>query len=30
MAQLTLKDITKRFGSVTAVDRLNLEVEKGE
>lgn len=30
MAHLTLKDVTKRFGSVVAVDRINLEVEKGE
>jgi iron(III) transport system ATP-binding protein len=30
MAQLTLKDVTKRFGEVTAVNRLNLDVEKGE
>jgi iron(III) transport system ATP-binding protein len=30
MAQLTLKDVTKRFGEVTAVNRLNLEVNKGE
>ncbi len=30
MAQLTLTDVTKRFGEVTAVNRLNLEVEKGE
>ncbi len=30
MAQLILKDVTKRFGQVTAVNRLNLEVEEGE
>jgi iron(III) transport system ATP-binding protein len=30
MSQLTLKDVTKRFGEVTAVNRLNLEVHKGE
>ena len=30
MAQLTLKDVTKRFGEVTAVNRLNLDVDKGE
>ncbi|MDP2791822.1 MAG: ABC transporter ATP-binding protein [Rectinemataceae bacterium] len=30
MAQLRLVDVTKRFNKVTAVDRLNLEVEKGE
>ncbi|MBL8966973.1 MAG: ABC transporter ATP-binding protein [Spirochaetaceae bacterium] len=30
MAQLVLKDVTKRFNKVTAVDRLNLEVERGE
>jgi iron(III) transport system ATP-binding protein len=30
MAYLELKDVTKRFGEVVAVDRLNLEVEEGE
>ena len=30
MAQLKLVDVTKRFGDVVAVDKLNLEVEKGE
>jgi len=30
MAQLKLVDVTKRFGDVIAVNRLNLEVEKGE
>jgi iron(III) transport system ATP-binding protein len=30
MAQLKLKDVTKRFGDVIAVNRLNLDVEKGE
>ncbi len=30
MSQLELKEVTKRFGNVTAVDRLNLQVEKGE
>jgi len=30
MAQLELKDVTKRFGIVTAVNRLNLAVEEGE
>ena len=30
MAQVVLSDITKRFGDVVAVDRLNLEVAKGE
>lgn len=30
MAQLKLVDVTKRFGEVIAVNRLNLEVEKGE
>jgi iron(III) transport system ATP-binding protein len=30
MAYVTLSQVTKRFGGVTAVDRLDLEVEKGE
>ncbi len=30
MSQLALKDVTKRFGDVVAVNRINLEVEKGE
>ncbi len=30
MAHLVLRDVTKRFGTVTAVDRLSLGVEKGE
>ena len=30
MSHIRLVDVTKRFGSVTAVDRLNLEIEKGE
>lgn len=30
MAHLELKDVTKRFGDVVAVDRLNLAVEEGE
>ena len=30
MSQLELIDVTKRFGEVTAVNRLNLRVEKGE
>ncbi len=30
MAQLKLVDVTKRFGEVIAVNKLNLEVEKGE
>ncbi len=30
MTQLKLVDVTKRFNKVTAVDRLNLEVAKGE
>lgn len=30
MSQLVLKDVTKKFGKVVAVDRLNLEVAKGE
>ncbi|MDP3176893.1 MAG: ABC transporter ATP-binding protein, partial [Spirochaetaceae bacterium] len=30
MAQLVLKDVTKRFKGIAAVDRLCLEVEKGE
>ncbi|HSR10278.1 MAG TPA: ABC transporter ATP-binding protein [Thermodesulfobacteriota bacterium] len=29
-AHIRLVDVTKRFGEVTAVDRLNLEIEKGE
>ena len=27
---LRLEDLTKRFGTVTAVDRVNLEIEEGE
>ena len=27
---ITTKDLTKRFGSLTAVDRLNLRIEEGE
>ncbi len=30
MTQLKLVDVTKRFGDVIAVNRLNLDVEKGE
>lgn len=30
MAQINLKDVTKKFGSVIAVNRLNLQIEKGE
>jgi iron(III) transport system ATP-binding protein len=30
MAHIRLININKRFGSVTAVDHLNLEIEKGE
>lgn len=30
MAQLKLKDVTKKFGDVIAVNRLNLEVAQGE
>ena len=30
MAHVILRDITKRFGSVVAVDRLNLGIERGE
>jgi iron(III) transport system ATP-binding protein len=30
MTQLKLMDVTKRFGDVIAVNRLNLDVEKGE
>lgn len=30
MAQLKLKDVTKKFGEVIAVNKLNLEVEQGE
>jgi iron(III) transport system ATP-binding protein len=30
MAHVVLRDITKRFGSVVAVDKLNLEVERGQ
>jgi iron(III) transport system ATP-binding protein len=29
MAHVILKDVTKRFGQVVAVDRLNLSVERG-
>ena len=28
--QLSLRDVTKKFGEVTAVDRVSLEVRKGE
>ncbi len=30
MAHVILRDITKHFGSVVAVDRLNLTIERGE
>lgn len=30
MSYVRLIDVTKRFGQVTAVDRLNLEISKGE
>lgn len=30
MAYVRLVDVTKRFGGVTAVDNLNLEIERGE
>lgn len=30
MAHIRLVNITKRYGAVTAVDNLNLEIEKGE
>ena len=30
MAQLKLKNVTKRFGEVIAVNKLNLDVEQGE
>ncbi len=30
MSYIRLVDVTKRFGNVTAVDKLNLEIEKGE
>jgi len=30
MAHVILKEITKRFGNVVAVDKLNLEIERGE
>ena len=30
MSYVKLTDVTKRFGQVTAVDRLNLEIAKGE
>ena len=30
MGFISLQGITKRYGKVTAVDRLNLEIEKGE
>ena len=30
MAQVILRDITKRFGSVVAVDKLNLEIPRGQ
>ncbi len=30
MAQVILRDITKRFGNVVAVDKLNLEIPRGQ
>ncbi len=30
MSYIRLVDVTKKFGNVTAVDKLNLEIEKGE
>ena len=30
MAELTLREITKRFGSVTAVDNVSLNIASGE
>jgi len=30
MPQLELREITKRFGDVIAVNRLSLQIEKGE
>ena len=30
MSYIRLVDVTKQFGKVTAVDKLNLEIEKGE
>ena len=30
MASITLRELTKRFESVVAVDRLNLEIQEGE
>ncbi|HKJ89121.1 MAG TPA: ABC transporter ATP-binding protein, partial [Gammaproteobacteria bacterium] len=30
MAFLTVKDVTKRFGGLTALDQVNLEIEEGE
>ncbi|MFZ5822934.1 MAG: ABC transporter ATP-binding protein [Bacillota bacterium] len=30
MASITLRNLTKRFGSVTAVDQMNLELQEGE
>ena len=30
MAQVTLKDVTKRYGNVTAVDSINLEIKDKE
>ncbi len=30
MSSITLRDLTKRFGTVTAVQRLNLEIQEGE
>ena len=30
MAYIELRNVSKRFGSVAAVDRLNLDIAKGE
>jgi iron(III) transport system ATP-binding protein len=30
MAYIELKDVTKQFGAVTAVDRMNLSIDQGE
>ena len=30
MAQITITDLTKRFGNITALENIDLEVEKGQ
>ncbi|WXG41411.1 MAG: hypothetical protein WED07_11705 [Candidatus Freyarchaeum deiterrae] len=30
MSVIKTKDLTKKFKSLTAVDKLNIEIEKGE